>query len=181
MKFLFLVLCFLVFGCRAFAGFVAGSRINQCNRTDYISQSVCQESEEELCYKVPNDSGECGIFKLEKKYAGPSVNEESCSGQIECQELLSGKVCSVNHDPFINEGYSLVYCIEISGKELVIDEFLKLQKDTSRLAAESHEIAKENKIFEIKQNIVSKGGQNLTAVELKVFMSLPVTDNELGL
>jgi hypothetical protein len=178
MKYLFL---FIFVSIHSFAGFVAGSKINQCNRTDYISQSFCQESEEELCFKVPNDSGECGIFELKKLYAGPMVNEESCEGQEECQSLLSSKVCSVNHDSFINEDYSFVYCIEISGKELVIDEFLKLQKDTARLAAESREIAKENKILEIKQNIVSKGGQNLTAVELKVFMSLPVPDNELGL
>jgi hypothetical protein len=177
----FLTVFVLLISLNSFAGFVAGSKINQCTRSDYTSRSVCQESEQELCYKVPNDSGECGVFELKKFYSGPMVNEESCEGQVECLELLSGKVCSVNHDPFINEDYSLVYCIEISSRELVIDDFLKLQKDSSKLAAESRAISVENKILEIKQNIVSKGGQNLTAVELKVFMSLPVTDNELGL
>lgn len=131
MKFLFLFLISI----NAWAGFVAGSKINECSKIDYSSASACQEAESEACYKVPNDSGECGIFKLKNIHSGPMVAEESCSGQQECQDLLASKVCSVNHDAFISEDYSSVYCIEIVGKEMVIDQPVKAQKDAEKAAA----------------------------------------------
>lgn len=64
-----------------------------------------------------------------------------------------------------------------------------LQNNPTKLAAyqlkvEQDKIKDEQrpiKIKQIKDSIVSKGGQNLTAVELKVFMNMPVTDEELGL
>lgn len=139
---LFLLLFLISFNC--FAGFVAGSKINECSRTDYISPSACQETEGELCYKVPEDSGQCGIFKLKNTHSGPKVNEETCSGSEECQVLLSEKVCSVNHDAFIDENYTGVYCIEITGKELVVDSVLKAQADAAAYVKALDDAAEKN-------------------------------------
>lgn len=118
----------------SFAGFVAGSKINQCDRTDYVSPSDCRQAEGEVCYKVPNDSGECGIFKLKDLYGTIKFDQESCEGQEACQLLLTEKVCGVGRWPLIDQDYTEVYCVEVIGKEMVIDQALKAQKDAEKAA-----------------------------------------------
>jgi len=154
MKKLFIILLFVSFN--SLAGYVAGSKANQCNRTDYSSISDCQQIENEACYKVPNDSGICGIYKLANTHSGPFVNEETCSGQADCQEVLADKVCSVNHDAFINQDYSAVYCIAISGKELVIDSGLKASYDAAKLAKSQMDaaLASAKKLRECGEGII---------------------------
>lgn len=160
MKFIILLLVSI----NSFAGYVAESKINLCSKTDYSSPSVCQELESETCFKVPDDSGECGIFKLKNTHSGPMVNEESCSGEQECQSLLSEKVCSVDHDAFINEDYTAVYCIQVSGKEMVVDSSLKTQRDAEKASIAQTEalIANGRKAREDCQKVLDLiGGFNL--------------------
>lgn len=194
MKTILLLISLISFNC--LAGYVAESKINQCNRTDYSSPSACQKSENETCYKVPNDSGECGVFKLIDKtqdnlespiWATRSM-VENCSDEGDCLGRMAAKSCIDGRQAYYSIESFEVWCNKVIGysqavigKELVIDEALKSQKDSQRLALESLATARLNKIIEIKENIVLKSGQNLTATELKVFMNLSVTDIELGL
>lgn len=139
MKTLFLILIFISFN--SFAGYVSGLKANQCDRKDYVSASVCQELESESCYKVPGDSGECGIFKLKDIYGNVKFDEESCAGQSACESLLPEKVCGVGRYALIDEDYSEVYCVEVIGKELVIDQALKAVKDAQKLAKDQMDAA----------------------------------------
>lgn len=127
----FLILFLISFN--SIAGYVAGSKINNCSKTDYSSPSLCQEQEGEVCFKIPNDSGECGIFKLQNIYGSIKFDQETCNGQINCEALLTNKVCGVSRYPLIDAIYSEVYCVELLGKEIVIDTILKSQKDAAKL------------------------------------------------
>lgn len=133
MKILLLILIFISF--ESFAGFVAGSKINQCDRADYISPSLCSEKEGEKCFKVPNDSGECGIFKLVDTYGGPRKSVDDCTSEANCKALLSQKVCLSSQAAFIDENYKFVYCMDKIGKEISIDDQLKTQKDSEKSQA----------------------------------------------
>jgi hypothetical protein len=116
----------------AAAGYVAGSKINDCNRVDYSSPSFCVQAEGEECYPVPESSGQCGVYKLQDTYGGPKIDVTDCSGQEACQAALAEKVCKEDHVAFINDNYSEVYCIAITGKEMVIDSSLKSSKDAEK-------------------------------------------------
>lgn len=130
---------FLLISIPCFAGYVAGSKANNCSRTDYTLMSACQDAEGEACYKVPGDSGECGIFKLQDLYGNVKYDEQSCEDQEGCQTLLAGKVCGVDRVAFINESYTEVYCVEVIGKELVVDEAVKTQKYAANAASAAFE------------------------------------------
>jgi hypothetical protein len=129
-KFLLLFLVSL----NSWAGFVAGSKANLCSRVDYTSISDCQIVEGETCYKVPNDLGECGVFKLKDTYGGPRKSVDECSGQANCEAMLIQKQCLSSQHAFIDKDYSFVYCMDITGKELVIDTVVKAQKDAEKAA-----------------------------------------------
>lgn len=158
MKMIFLFL--ILFSFNSFAGYVAGSKINVCDRTDYIDTVLCQESEGEACYKVPEDSGECGIFKLKDIYGTTKFDEESCSGKTVCELLLTEKVCGVGRWPLIDAEYTEVYCVEVVGKEMVIDVAVKTQKDAQKAQAKALEDA-----IQIAQNL-RQCGERVVALML---------------
>ena len=160
MKYLFLILISL----NSWAGFVAESKINICERTDYSSQSLCQESEKEVCFKVPNDSGECGIFKLKEIYGKAKFDEESCNGKKDCEELLPVKVCGVGRAAFIDKDYSEVYCVEIIGKEMVENEALKAQKKQERKNLEDQEKQKKLARKELKEELKNLDTSSISTV-----------------
>lgn len=130
---LFLILILL--SVNSFAGYVAGSKANQCDRSDYSTPGLCQEAEGEACYLVPSDSGDCGVFKLQDLYGNIKFDEETCEGQLDCQGLLMEKVCGADRVPFIDLDYSEVYCVEVIGKELQIDAALKAAADSKKAIA----------------------------------------------
>lgn len=124
---IFLIGFSLTLSIPAFAASVSQSEVNDCNRTVFTSLASCQESKSN-CLDLPiSDPGICGIYKIKNLHSLESVNEESCLGES-CFELLQNKVCSVNHSAFINEDFTGVYCREIIGKEIVIDEVLHAEK-----------------------------------------------------
>lgn len=123
---LYIILFLISFN--SLAGYVAESKINACNRVVYSESGSCQESENESCFKTPEvEKSFCGVYKFKNIHSTESKDEESCVGQ-DCFDLLASKTCSVNHSPFINEDYSAVYCREIIGKELIVDQDLYNQK-----------------------------------------------------
>jgi hypothetical protein len=136
MKLFFLLLFFSV---NTFAGYVAGSKINSCSRTDYSNPSVCSKNEKEDCYKVPDDSGECGVYKLKEIFGSIKHDEETCSGQSDCQDLLAEKVCGVGRYSLIDSSYSEVYCVEVLGKEIVVDEAAMAIKTSEKIAIAQYE------------------------------------------
>lgn len=146
------------------AGYVAESQANNCNRIDYTSRSTCQEIESENCYKVPADSGECGVFKLRDLYGGARKSVDECSGQTDCQEKLADKSCLSSQGAFIDEDYSIVYCMDKVSKEMVIDSSLKSQNDALKTAKAQVEglISNGKKAREACQRVLDLiGGFNL--------------------
>lgn len=139
MKNILISLFFILSTCApAHAGYIAESKINDCGRTDYSSSGVCQEQENESCHLVPDQAaGQCGILKLQDTYGGQFQNVEECDGQAACQTAWQEKECGENQAKFINQEFTNVYCINKTGKELVVDEALKAQKDQELQAKET--------------------------------------------
>lgn len=159
-----IILFLSIISINSWAGYVAGSKINQCSRNDYFSDSDCIKIENEACYKVPNDSGECGIFKLVDMYGGPRKSVDECSGQSDCQEKLLEKSCLSSQGAFIDQDYTTVYCIDKVSKEIVIDQALKSQKDALKSASDQVEglISNGKKAREACQRVLDLiGGFNL--------------------
>lgn len=150
MKYLLLII--VLFSINSFAGFVAESKINQCDRIDYTSPSTCQESESESCYQVPNDSGECGIFKLQDILIDDLSNPiwgsrsmvEPCIDENDCKARHEAKVCTDGRSSFYSIDDLEVWCNKIvgyqkivTGKEMVVDQTLKFQKDAEKAVAQA--------------------------------------------
>lgn len=127
MKYLFLIL----FSVNAFAGFVAGSKINECNRVDYSDPATCQKEEKETCYQTPEGAAACGVYKLVDTYGGQFKDVEQCEDEADCQEKLNDKDCDNNQSAFMSGDKKTVYCIDKVGKTMSIDQTLKAQKDAA--------------------------------------------------
>jgi hypothetical protein len=165
----------------AAAGYVAGSKINQCDRADYTSKATCEEVESEVCYQVPEASGECGVYKLAKVYGSTKSKVEKCSGQLQCQATLQALDCAEGQEGLINEGYSEAYCVTVHGQELVFDQQKISERQSEREAHEAAAAQRRSKLEQMKSGALSKGWDQLSGTEKKIIMGLEVTDEELGL
>lgn len=137
MKELFLVL--VLASLDSFAGYVAESKINTCYRVDYSSPSDCTTKELEACYRLPDDSGSCGVYKFKDLYRGPRKSVDECLGIESCRLLLASKACLNNQSPFISDDYKFVYCMDKSGKEIAVDQDLKTRRDLEVLDSQLYE------------------------------------------
>lgn len=139
----------MIFSFQSWAGFISGSKINDCSRVDYISPNLCQEKEGEQCFKVPNDSGECGIFKIVDILQDDLSNPvwatrsmvEPCSDETDCKARHEAKQCVDGRTSYYSIDDLQVWCNKIigynkivTGKEIQIDEALKTQKDAQKAA-----------------------------------------------
>lgn len=145
-----IAILFFLFINTSFAGYVAESKINVCSRLDYPLKERCEESEGESCYKVPSDSGECGIFKIED-VVGVDLSKpiysknqvEECSDPEECQYKLENLLCIIQGEEAIKNLESMeVYCSRLTGyqekvvgQQIGIDPVLKAQKDAEKAQA----------------------------------------------
>lgn len=144
----FIIGVILLFSLNSWAGYIPGSKINSCGRTDYSSKEVCESSEGESCHL--ETLGECGIYKLTDVLGDDnskpiySKNQvESCSDDTDCQYKLQNLVCVIQGESAIkNLDLMEVYCAGLTGYEqkvisqlLEIDPALKAQKDALKLQA----------------------------------------------
>lgn len=123
----------------ALASSVAETEVNLCNRTVFTSMSDCNSAKGN-CLELPqNDPAICGVYKLKDLYGSQKFDGESCEGKSECELLLTEKTCSVNKWPLIDADYTEVYCVEVVGKKIEVDEVLKSQKLAQKAASDQFE------------------------------------------
>jgi hypothetical protein len=111
-----LILLLLTFN--AHAMFLKQSDIGNCQATFYGSKKACGVD----CIKQPKNHnceymryGQHQVDDLEKPIYSKSESQ-ACDGQEACQTLLQVKACTdPQEDPFIDEGYTEVYCSKITG------------------------------------------------------------------
>lgn len=134
----------LLLSLNAHAVFVAEGKINSCVRTFYTELSTCQSVEQQNCLEHPEGISECGIYKIEDILEddftmpiwGTRSMVESCATVEDCQQIHAAKVCVDGRTAFYSAEDLEVWCNKIIGyekklvgKQMVIDQVLKAQKD----------------------------------------------------
>lgn len=138
------IIFLLLFSATSFASsFIPEELIGQelVDAVSFSSKESCEGHYSKPCVGLEFKT-DPSVMKLKELYGEMKFDEESCSGELACVELLASKVCGVGRSALIDELYTEVYCVEVVGKELVIDAAKKAAKDAASALASATQAAK---------------------------------------